>query len=162
MISSHTQPDGNAVNFITGAGGFLQTLIMGYPGLRLLSAGTLQLSPVCPEGVTSLKIRAFQFLDSVYDFEYWCDSSGTEDVQMYPYKVSLTLLHPSAVATSSSTSTASSSVMQVYNGDTGTVTVLQVGEPFVYYVEVMKSPGDKPSTFVLSSELQCIYINSIY
>jgi hypothetical protein len=72
-------PDGNAVNFVTGAGGFLQTMINGYPGFRITENG-LSFLPKCPENAKSIKIRSFSYQSALIDFEYKC--SGTSTVSM--------------------------------------------------------------------------------
>jgi trehalose/maltose hydrolase-like predicted phosphorylase len=54
---------GGHSNFITGAGGFLQNVVNGYGGLRVLSGSRLQLRPSLPLwGVTRLALRAFCFV----------------------------------------------------------------------------------------------------
>eukprot|EP01031_Cornospumella_fuschlensis_P033191 gene33192-40158_t len=71
MVWTET-PEGNAVNFITGAGGFLQTMIMGYPGLRIDDQG-LNATPACIPGATFIKLRSVQYQGSTFDLEYECD-----------------------------------------------------------------------------------------
>jgi trehalose/maltose hydrolase-like predicted phosphorylase len=67
-------PDGNAVNFITGAGGFLQTMVNGYGGLRIDPVeGLMQINPQCPENSDFVKFRGVNYLNEVYDIEYVCD-----------------------------------------------------------------------------------------
>ncbi len=52
-------PTGGAINFITGAGGFLQSLVFGYGGIRI-ERGRLTLTPQVPPGdVKSVTIRGF-------------------------------------------------------------------------------------------------------
>lgn len=55
-----------AVNFITGAGGFLQTVIYGYGGFRLKNSG-LTFNPSLPPKVTKMTISA-NYLGSLMDF----------------------------------------------------------------------------------------------
>ena len=55
-----------AVNFITGAGGFLQTVIYGYGGFRLKNSG-LTFNPSLPPKVTKLTISV-HYLGSLMDF----------------------------------------------------------------------------------------------
>ncbi len=51
-------PRNDAVNFVTGAGGFLQQVIFGYTGLRLGDAGLEEaFDPVLPSEVTRLELR---------------------------------------------------------------------------------------------------------
>ena len=54
-----------AVNFITGAGGFLQTIIYGYGGFRLKSSG-LAFNPSLPPNVTKMTTTV-HYLGSVMD-----------------------------------------------------------------------------------------------
>ena len=58
------------LNFITGAGGYLQNFVFGYAGLRYDDAGA-SLQPVLPpHGVTSLKLRAVSLGSSRFSLEY--------------------------------------------------------------------------------------------
>lgn len=50
-----TEPTG-AVNFLTGAGGFLQSVINGYAGLKLRLDGLYIERPQLPEGVQFLSL----------------------------------------------------------------------------------------------------------
>ena len=57
LLLSET-PTNDAVNFVTGAGGFLQQVIFGYTGLRLGEAGLEEAFPaVLPSHVTRLELR---------------------------------------------------------------------------------------------------------
>jgi hypothetical protein len=63
------------LNFITGAGGWLQALIYGYPGLRLPPAGgALRFATPAPTlppgGVTRVKLRGLHLLGTSFDFSY--------------------------------------------------------------------------------------------
>lgn len=69
-------PSGNAGNFITGAGGFLQTLVQGYAGLRVTEAALLVEYPACPEGTTELKVRGMGYLGSVFSLSYTCNPAA--------------------------------------------------------------------------------------
>ncbi len=71
-------PSGNAGNFITGAGGFLQTLVQGYAGIRITDEALKVTYPVCPEGTTQLKVRGFGYLGTRLTLSYTCyDASST-------------------------------------------------------------------------------------
>lgn len=60
-------PSGDgAVNFITGAGGFLQAVIFGYGGLRLYP-DEIRLNPKLPDGSTKLLLRGVHYRGSVLD-----------------------------------------------------------------------------------------------
>ena len=51
-------PRNDAVNFVTGAGGFLQQVVFGYTGLRLRDAGLEEaFEPVLPSHITRLTLR---------------------------------------------------------------------------------------------------------
>jgi trehalose/maltose hydrolase-like predicted phosphorylase len=70
-------PQGNAGNFITGAGGFLQTMVQGYPGLRITDQAIEMTYPVCPEGVTGVKLRNVGYLGSSLTLSYTCNAATT-------------------------------------------------------------------------------------
>ena len=62
--------DGGNLNFITGAGGYLQNYINGYAGLRYTEKG-LTLRPVVPpHSVTSMKLRGLSLVGSRLDVFY--------------------------------------------------------------------------------------------
>jgi hypothetical protein len=74
------------VNFITGAGGFLQTMIAGYPGVRIdETTSSLKVQPNCIEGVEYLKLRNLNYMQHKLDLEYWCDG------EVLPSKVIVTV-----------------------------------------------------------------------
>ncbi len=51
-------PTNDAVDFLTGAGGFLQQVIYGYTGLRFSSKGVVpKFAPVLPSSVKRLVLR---------------------------------------------------------------------------------------------------------
>jgi trehalose/maltose hydrolase-like predicted phosphorylase len=61
-------PTNHAVNFLTGAGGFLQQLIFGYTGLRLADEGLVpRFAPVLPRHITRLVLRAIHVRGKRYD-----------------------------------------------------------------------------------------------
>ena len=61
-------PQNDAVNFITGAGGFLQQIIYGYSGLRLGDGGLRRaFRPVLPTRLTRLTLRNFSVRGRRYD-----------------------------------------------------------------------------------------------
>ncbi|KYQ91148.1 acid trehalase-like protein 1 [Tieghemostelium lacteum] len=62
-------PTGGTVNFITGAGGFLQGVINGYGGLRIHST-YLDFNPQLPINTTSLKLRGVHYQSAKLDI-YW-------------------------------------------------------------------------------------------
>ncbi len=53
-------PGNDAVNFLTGAGGFLQQVIFGYSGLRLDESGLARrFKPLLPPGVRRITLKDF-------------------------------------------------------------------------------------------------------
>jgi len=63
------------LNFITGAGGWLQALIYGYPGLRLPPpGGVLRFATPAPTlppgGITHVRLRGLHLLGTAFDFSY--------------------------------------------------------------------------------------------
>ena len=68
-------PANDAVNFVTGAGGFLQQVIFGYTGLRLGGRGLEPAFPaVLPSRITRLRLRNLHVHGKRYDVVV--DSSG--------------------------------------------------------------------------------------
>ena len=63
-------PSGGCPNFITGAAGFLQALIFGYPRLRLNDSSLTFSSPMLVDGSTSLRLRGLAFLGNRLDVSY--------------------------------------------------------------------------------------------
>ncbi len=61
-------PKNDAVNFLTGAGGFLQQVIYGYTGLRLGDDGVRRaFAPVLPSSISRLTLRGFRIRGKCYD-----------------------------------------------------------------------------------------------
>jgi hypothetical protein len=61
-------PSNNAVNFVTGAGGFLQQVLFGYTGLRIGERGIAPaFAPVLPSNVTRLELRGIWLQGRRYD-----------------------------------------------------------------------------------------------
>ena len=68
-------PSNHAVNFLTGAGGFLQQVIFGYTGLRLRNAGLEEQFPaVLPTHITRLVLRGVHVRGKRFDV--LVDSAG--------------------------------------------------------------------------------------
>jgi trehalose/maltose hydrolase-like predicted phosphorylase len=68
-------PTNDAVNFVTGAGGFLQQVIYGYTGLRLGEGGLEPaFAPLLPSGITRLVLRNLYNRGKRYDIVV--DSAG--------------------------------------------------------------------------------------
>lgn len=61
-------PTNDAMNFITGAGGFLQQVIFGYTGLRLDMDGLVQrYKPLLPKQIDEMTLRNFTVRGKKYD-----------------------------------------------------------------------------------------------
>ncbi len=59
----------NSINFITGAGAFLQQVIFGYTGLRLTDEGLIQkYEPMLPKNVSKLTLKNFTVDNKKIDF----------------------------------------------------------------------------------------------
>lgn len=58
-----------ATNFITGAGGFLQTIFNGYSGIRLHLDRLELRKPRLPIGINKLRIKGFSYLNSKFELK---------------------------------------------------------------------------------------------
>ena len=72
--------NGGCPLFVTGAGGFLQAVVYGYPGLRLNDTALTFTRPAVIDGSTSLKLRGMAYLGNRLDVAYDA-SSITFEVQ---------------------------------------------------------------------------------
>lgn len=63
-------PTGGTPNFLTGAGGFLQTAFSGYTGLRVNASGCYFISPALPELSSTVGIRGVSFLGTRFSVVY--------------------------------------------------------------------------------------------
>ena len=82
-------PTGGTVNFITGAGGFLQSVIFGYGGVRLVSGQLLWNAQPLPQNATSVKLMSLHYLGASLNLAMYADSmeielvaAGTVDLQL--------------------------------------------------------------------------------
>jgi len=62
-------PTGGAVNFLTGAGGFLQGVLFGYGGMRLTSSA-LEIVPQLPEGTNEMAFRMLHYQQCRFDLTW--------------------------------------------------------------------------------------------
>ncbi len=63
-------PHNHSINFITGAGGFLQQIIYGYTGLRITEDGVKQkYKPMLPHDIQGLTLQNFYIGGTKYDIE---------------------------------------------------------------------------------------------
>jgi hypothetical protein len=69
--------NGHTQHFITGSGGFLQSFVFGFSGMRIARTGVFSFSsmqPLLPPlGVTSMKLRGLHLLGAAFDF-WWSDT----------------------------------------------------------------------------------------
>ena len=68
MVWTEGADGGGAVNFITGAGGFLQSVLFGYGGLRLIDYKHLQFKPMLLPGSTQLRFVGVDYHGNSIDF----------------------------------------------------------------------------------------------
>lgn len=68
MVWTEGADGGGAVNFITGAGGFLQSVLFGYGGLRLHGNKQLQFTPRLLPGATQVKLIGIDYHGNSVDF----------------------------------------------------------------------------------------------
>jgi protein-glucosylgalactosylhydroxylysine glucosidase len=85
-------PSGNAGNFITGAGGFLQTLVHGYAGLRVQTAQLLIGNPICPENADFLRVRGVNYLGSRFSVGYKCCQESSSPCKSMAVSLSVEVL----------------------------------------------------------------------
>ncbi|MCU7524493.1 MAG: glycoside hydrolase family 65 protein [Ignavibacteria bacterium] len=65
LAETHTN---QSINFLTGAGAFLQQVIFGYTGLRLTDKGFIQeFKPMLPRNITSLTLKNFTLNNKLFD-----------------------------------------------------------------------------------------------
>ena len=75
--------DGGAGNFVTGAGGFLQTVIYGYPGIRITDEELLIFNPVCPENTNGLKVRGVWYIGYQLDISFSCKTGTNRPTELH-------------------------------------------------------------------------------
>jgi len=66
-------PNGGVANFLTGAGGYLQTLAFGYPGLRI-NDNAMSLNPYMLENGNIVTIRGMNYLGNRLTISYTTQS----------------------------------------------------------------------------------------
>jgi hypothetical protein len=70
-------PDGGATNFATGQGGFLQVMLFGWPGMRIMN-GSLTFRPELPENVGFYRVRALKYRRNEIDVSYTAQTVRVE------------------------------------------------------------------------------------
>ena len=74
-------PTGGATNFLTGAGGFLQAALFGFPGLRLVSSGGADAAltfrfPTLVPGSPVLRLRGLCWRGGAFDVALLADGAN--------------------------------------------------------------------------------------
>ena len=69
QVWSEVVGGGGTVNFLTGAGGFLQNVIFGYVGFEL-TVTSLAFDPHLPQGVTSITAVNVDYLGNSFDLKF--------------------------------------------------------------------------------------------
>uniref|UniRef100_A0A8C2MVQ8 Protein glucosylgalactosylhydroxylysine glucosidase n=1 Tax=Cricetulus griseus TaxID=10029 RepID=A0A8C2MVQ8_CRIGR len=65
------------VNFLTGMGGFLQTVLFGCTGFRITEAG-MTFDPLCPDLVSRVSVSGISYLGNKFNFTFSKDSVTLE------------------------------------------------------------------------------------
>ncbi|OWF37122.1 protein-glucosylgalactosylhydroxylysine glucosidase-like [Mizuhopecten yessoensis] len=68
-IWSEVENGGGARNFLTGIGGYLQSLIFGYGGFRIFE-DRLQFDPTLPPDISTFNLTGIDYLDGSFDFHF--------------------------------------------------------------------------------------------
>ncbi|XP_033736120.1 protein-glucosylgalactosylhydroxylysine glucosidase-like [Pecten maximus] len=68
-IWSEVENGGGARNFLTGIGGYLQSLIFGYGGFRIFE-DRLQFDPTLPPDASTFNLTGIDYLDGSFDFYF--------------------------------------------------------------------------------------------
>lgn len=68
MVWTEEADGGGAVNFITGAGGFLQSLLYGYGGMRIHGQSQMLFNPRLPPGATQMRFKGVDYHGNIIDF----------------------------------------------------------------------------------------------
>lgn len=70
-------PSNNTGYFVTASGGYLQTLMYGFGGLRIEEEGLIEAyAPVLPSHWKSMRLRKLSFRGQYYDIVVERDSAG--------------------------------------------------------------------------------------
>lgn len=64
--------DMGCYNFLTGAAGFIQSIIYGYGGLRYREDG-LHITPMMPEGTNFINFRGLKYKGATFDVKNYSD-----------------------------------------------------------------------------------------
>ena len=79
------------MNFITGAGGFLQSLMFGYAGIRL-QMESLHFDPVLPNETTKVELTGITYLGNKMNLGYDLKNTVIEVTSQFKEHKKLTLL----------------------------------------------------------------------
>ena len=80
-----------AFNFITGMGGFLQSILFGYAGLRL-TIEKLTANPIMPPGISNFTLKGLDYLGCSFDVNIqsstvqinWISGGGCDQLDVLP------------------------------------------------------------------------------
>lgn len=62
-------PTGGTTNFLTGAGGYLQTVLFGYPGIRIQS-NKLDANPILIDGAQRVGVHGIHYQNAIFSMVY--------------------------------------------------------------------------------------------
>lgn len=127
----------NAGNFITGAGGFLQTVLSGYANIRITACGDISFSPLCILGSSGLTVRGFSYIGSSMDISLSCNDESNPS---YPTEVAVTM-------TASSTTT-----LYLSSSTTDSVKALIIGSPEIFNLSASGAAASAPVSFSISPD----------
>ena len=113
-------PRGGTVNFITGAGGFLQSVIFGYGGVRIQQDGLLLAPSAPPAGTDSVKLVGVKYRGVSLDIE----------IDARHIVVAATGVGAGAgAATATGAGAGAGSVLELVNAATGAVVAVLTASP---------------------------------
>ncbi|KAJ7420779.1 Acid trehalase-like protein 1 [Willisornis vidua] len=76
-VWSENSDGSGAVNFLTGMGGFLQAILFGYTGFRIMRS-SLHFNPAFPRDITKLKVSSISYLGNKLDFTITMEETRME------------------------------------------------------------------------------------
>ena len=103
LLFSHPQvwreyPDGGTVNFLPGMGGFLQSIIYGYGGVRIRPEMLEFHNPMPPDGLEGLRFHGFHYLGANMTITIYSSPSRKVDIEVSmlepPYYLNYSIIWP--------------------------------------------------------------------
>ncbi|XP_032795803.2 protein-glucosylgalactosylhydroxylysine glucosidase [Daphnia magna] len=93
-VWNEAQNHKGAFNFITGMGGFLQSILFGYAGLRL-TVEKLTANPILPPGITNFTLQGMDYLGCSFNINIqtstvdinWISGSSCDSLDVVPDQV---------------------------------------------------------------------------